>query len=38
VLGIEATGVVVDCPGGDLAPGSQVAALMGGMGRTFDGG
>ena len=38
VLGIEATGVVVDCPGGELAPGTQVAALMGGMGRTFDGG
>jgi NADPH:quinone reductase-like Zn-dependent oxidoreductase len=38
VLGIEATGVVADCPGGERAPGSQVAALMGGMGRTFDGG
>ncbi len=38
VLGIEATGVVVDCPGGELAPGTQVVALMGGMGRTFDGG
>ncbi len=38
VLGIEATGVVVDCPGGELEPGAQVAALMGGMGRTFDGG
>jgi len=38
VLGIEATGVVVDCPGGELAPGTQTAALMGGMGRTFDGG
>ena len=38
VLGIEATGVVVACPGGELAPGSQVAAMMGGMGRTFDGG
>jgi NADPH:quinone reductase len=38
VLGIEATGTVVDCPGGELAPGSQIAALMGGMGRTFDGG
>lgn len=38
VLGIEATGVVIDCPGGELAPGSQVAALMGDMGRTFDGG
>ncbi len=38
VLGIEATGVVIDCPGGELAPGTQVATLMGGMGRTFDGG
>ena len=38
VLGIEATGVVIDCPGGELAPGSHVAALMGGMGRTFGGG
>lgn len=38
VLGIEATGVVVDCPGGELTPGTQVAAMMGGMGRTFDGG
>jgi NADPH:quinone reductase-like Zn-dependent oxidoreductase len=38
VLGIEATGVVVDCPGGELEVGEQVAAMMGGMGRTFDGG
>ena len=38
VLGIEATGRVVDCPGGELTPGTQVAAMMGGMGRTFDGG
>lgn len=38
VLGIEATGVVVACPGGELTPGTQVAAMMGGMGRTFDGG
>lgn len=38
VLGIEATGIVADCPGGELAIGTQVAALMGGMGRTFDGG
>ena len=38
VLGIEATGTVVTCPGGELAPGRQVAAMMGGMGRTFDGG
>lgn len=38
VLGIEAAGVVVECPGGELTPGTQVAAMMGGMGRTFDGG
>ena len=38
VLGIEATGTVVDCPGGELARGQQVVAMMGGMGRTFDGG
>ncbi len=38
VLGIEATGVVVACPGGEFAAGQQVAAMMGGMGRTFDGG
>jgi NADPH:quinone reductase-like Zn-dependent oxidoreductase len=38
VLGIEAVGVVEDCPGGEFPPGHQVAALMGGMGRVFDGG
>lgn len=38
LLGIEAPGVVVDCPSGDLASGAQVAALMCGLGRTFDGG
>jgi NADPH2:quinone reductase len=38
VPGIEATGVVVDAPGGEFDAGSRVAALMGGMGRTFDGG
>ncbi len=38
VPGIEAAGVVVGVPGGELAPGTQVAAMMGGMGRTFDGG
>jgi NADPH:quinone reductase-like Zn-dependent oxidoreductase len=38
VLGIEATGVVVSCPGGEFAPGQQVMAMMGGMGRVFDGG
>src|SRR6516165_941924 len=38
VLGIEATGVVAACPGGEFTTGQQVAAMMGGMGRTFDGG
>jgi NADPH:quinone reductase len=38
VPGIEAVGVVAECPGGELRPGQQVAALMGGMGRVFDGG
>jgi NADPH:quinone reductase-like Zn-dependent oxidoreductase len=38
VPGIEATGVVAACPGGELEVGTQVAAMMGGMGRTIDGG
>ena len=38
VLGIEATGTVAACPGGEYTPGQQVMALMGGMGRVFDGG
>ena len=38
VPGIEATGVVAQCPGGEFAVGQQVATMMGGMGRTFDGG
>lgn len=38
VPGIEAVGVVVEAPGGEFEPGTQVAALMGGMGRTIDGG
>ncbi|MDI9900399.1 zinc-binding alcohol dehydrogenase family protein [Rhodococcus sp. IEGM 1409] len=38
VLGIEAVGEVLNCPGGELAEGQQVSAMMGGMGRTFDGG
>ena len=38
VPGIEATGTVAACPGGELSPGQQVAAVMGGMGRTIDGG
>ena len=38
VLGLEAAGVVVDCPGGEFEVGAQVVAMMGGMGRQFDGG
>jgi NADPH:quinone reductase-like Zn-dependent oxidoreductase len=38
VLGIEAVGEVRDCPAGEFAAGQQVAAMMGGMGRVFDGG
>jgi NADPH:quinone reductase len=38
VPGIEAVGVVAKCPGGEFPPGQQVATLMGGMGRVFDGG
>jgi NADPH:quinone reductase len=38
VLGIEATGVVAAAPGGEFSVGQQVATMMGGMGRTFDGG
>ena len=38
VPGIEAVGVVDDANGTDLVAGQQVAALMGGMGRAFDGG
>ena len=37
VLGIEATGVVA-AASGEFQEGQQVAAMMGGMGRTFDGG
>lgn len=38
VPGIEAAGVVAACPGGEYPVGQKVAAMMGGMGRTFDGG
>src|SRR5215470_11341849 len=37
VSGIECVGVVKSCPGGELAPGTKVAALMGGLGRTING-
>jgi NADPH:quinone reductase-like Zn-dependent oxidoreductase len=38
VLGIEAAGLVAECPGNEFPEGAQVAAMMGGMGRVFDGG
>lgn len=38
IPGIEAIGVVAEAPGSEFAPGTQVAAIMGGMGRTIDGG
>jgi NADPH:quinone reductase len=38
VLGIEAVGIVAEAPGGEFASGQQVAAMMGGMGRVYDGG
>ena len=37
VLGIECVGEVVAAPGTDLENGQRVAAMMGGMGRDFDG-
>lgn len=37
ILGIECVGEVVDGGGSALAPGTRVAAMMGGMGREFDG-
>ena len=38
ILGIECVGVVADSTTPTLVPGQKVAALMGGMGREFDGG
>ncbi len=37
VLGIECVGEVASAPGSDLSRGMRVAAMMGGMGRQFDG-
>jgi len=37
VLGIECVGEIVDAGGLDLDPGTTVSAIMGGMGRQFDG-
>ena len=37
ILGIECVGVVEAAPGTALKPGQKVAAVMGGMGRDYDG-
>ena len=37
VLGIECAGLVAFAPGGEFSPGQKVFAMMGGMGREFDG-
>lgn len=37
VLGIEVVGIVEECPSGTFSKGQQVASVMGGMGREFDG-
>jgi NADPH:quinone reductase len=37
IIGIECVGVVEACPTGEFAPGTAVAALMGGLGRTING-
>lgn len=38
VLGIEAAGVIEAAPGTGLTVGSKAVAMVGGMGRSFDGG
>lgn len=38
IPGIEATGTIDVAPGGEFEPGQQVVAMMGGMGREYDGG
>ncbi len=38
VLGIECVGEVLDAGGTDLIPGQTVCAVMGGLGRRYDGG
>jgi len=38
IQGIECVGIVQEDPSGTFKKGQQVAAIMGGMGRIFDGG
>ena len=37
ITGLEAVGVIEECPGGELKTGTTVAAVMGGMGRNRPG-
>lgn len=37
ISGIECVGTIASCPGGEFPPGTPVAALMGGLGRTVPG-
>ena len=37
ISGIECVGIVKACPGKEFAPGTKVAALMGGLGRSING-
>ncbi|KAF5610090.1 quinone oxidoreductase PIG3 [Fusarium tjaetaba] len=37
ISGIECVGSIEECPGGEFPPGTPVAALMGGLGRTIPG-
>ena len=37
IIGIECVGIVEACPGGEFKPGTAVATLMGGLGRTING-
>jgi len=37
IIGIECVGVVEACPTNEFTPGTVVAALMGGLGRTING-
>ncbi|RSL63956.1 hypothetical protein CEP53_004234 [Fusarium sp. AF-6] len=37
ISGIECVGIIEECPGGEFSPGTPVAALMGGLGRTIPG-
>ncbi|OJJ60975.1 hypothetical protein ASPSYDRAFT_87538 [Aspergillus sydowii CBS 593.65] len=37
ISGIECVGTVVSCFSGDFEPGTRVASLMGGLGRTING-